>query len=171
MKLYQITDDILAIQRQLEDDEITAEQAADLIECVTGAWTEKAASVAAVILNLEADYQAMMDAGERIYNRADRLADRIMGLRHYLLDQMQATGSTSFATAEFQVGRRQNPTSVEILDRSGVPANLERTPEPKPPPAAVPDKKAIKAYLQELDNTGEACAFARLVQTERLEIK
>lgn len=137
----------------------------DTLDGLIGALEDKAAAVAAYVLNLEAEAEAVAAAEARLKARRQSLEKRAAWLRDYLKTNMEAAGVTEIAAADrtFRVRIRMNPEAVE-LDESlpELPAEYVREKVIREP-----DKAAILAALK----AGKEVPGARLVRRTRLEIK
>jgi hypothetical protein len=162
--LYEIVRHRAEFERLAESGEVDAQTVLDTLESLDGELNDKAIAVAQFSRNIEATAQAVREAGKAMLARADRLEKRADSIRNYMLFQLQFAGITKIECPWFTISIRKNPASVVIDDEKSVPAEYLVVPEPPPPR---PDKKLIAAALK----AGEDVPGARLVQSERLEIK
>lgn len=167
MNLYTITEDYRAILAAIESGKIPEEQSADVLEQMGGEWEDKARAVAAFILNLRAEALAIGNAIKAMQSRQASTERKADNLLDYLQTQMQRANKAELKTPEWVAKFRKNPPRVIIANESLVPANLMTTPTP---PKPTPNKSAIKKYLTELGKD-EVCTWARLEQSERLDLK
>lgn len=149
----------------LDDEALEPDVIRDTLDSLTGALEHKAEAVAAYILNIEAEADAVAAAEARLKARRQSLEKRASWMRDYLKAHMEAVGITEIAATDrsFRVRVRLNPEAVE-LDGS----------LPELPPEYMrekivrePDKAAILAALK----SGADVPGARLVRRTRLEIK
>ncbi len=127
----------------------------------------KVQNYAFVIRNLEAVAAAKKDAEAAMKKSRELLEKRISYLTERLKTGMEIAGVNKLDCPHFAISIRKNPPSVDVWDEKQIPAKFMRTPEPPPPPVAVPDKKAIKAAI----DANEDVPGAKLVQGTRIEIK
>jgi Siphovirus Gp157 len=162
--LYELTRYQSELERLADSGEVPPEEIKDTLEALEGDIKEKAVQVAAMTRNLDASAEAIREAGLAMLARADRLERRADSIRSYLLFHCQVAGITRIESPWFVVRVCKNPPSVVIDDEILIPAELMVTPDPPP---KRPNKMAIGAKLK----AGEDVPGARLMQTERLEIK
>lgn len=163
MKLYEITDDVLA---ELESgfNEETGE-ALPVFEEKRALWANKSQHVAAYMLNLEAGAKALAEAEARIAARRKLAESRAAWLRKYLGENMARLGITKIESPDlsFQVIRYpERDESVEIEEGATFPPELCN--DPKPP---APSKSKIRAAIL----AGHPVNGARIVRRDRITIK
>lgn len=161
LKLYEIADDV----RRLIDsgfDEETGEMLPALAQSLA-AFEGKGAAVAAYVLNIEAEADAISAAAKRLAERKKSVDARAARLRDYLRENMARTGvkridanDHSFSV-RLDIGRDE---SLLVDDAATFPESLTRI-------KREPDKTAIKAAIK----SGEPVAGARLVLRDRLTIR
>lgn len=162
--LYEIVRHRAEFERLAEQGDLDPQLILDTLESLDGELNDKAVSVAQFSRNIEATAAAVREAGKAMLERAARLEKRAESIRTYLLLQMEFAGVSKIESPWFVVQVKRNPPAVVIDDEHAVPDSYKVTPEP---PAPRPDKKAIAAALK----AGEDVPGARLVQSDRLEIK
>lgn len=161
--LYTIANEYRQACDVLADLDLDAQTVADTLESLSGDLEAKAVNVAAFLRGLEATAASIKEAEAAMKKRREAMENRADGLREYLLGAMQHTNIRKISSPHFDLAIRARPASVEIEDAAQIPADLLRTPEPKP---AEPDKKAIAAAIK----SGREVPGARLVVGERLHI-
>jgi hypothetical protein len=163
--LYQITERYREFQDLIAADPDLDEQAIqDTLEGIEGELVAKCASVAAMIMNLEASAKARKEAAKRITARAKTEQNRADWLRGYLLEQMQATNQQKISTDEFVVKVEDNPGRVsDDIDMDRLPVGLVITTVTK-----TPNKTEIRKMLLDGKDLGGA---ARLIKDQRVVIK
>lgn len=166
MKLYELTAQYRALEALEGSEDIPPEVIRDTLEGLEGELQAKATNVGLFIRNLESTADAIDEAAETMRLRGKRLRDRAQSLQQYLLLNMQATGITKVESPFFTLQVKKNPPTVIIDSENLIPAKYMRTPEPPPPPKAVPDKEAIKKAIK----TGVEVPGAHTEQFDRLEI-
>lgn len=164
LTLYELTQNRAEFERLAESGELDPQTVLDTLEAIEGSIQEKAIRVAMFSRNLEATAQAVREAGKAMLERAARLEKRAASIEQYLLMNMQFSQITKIECPYFVVSIRRNPPAVVIDDEAALPAQYRVAPEPPPPR---PDKKAIAAAIK----AGESVPGARLVESDRLEIK
>lgn len=123
---------------------------------------EKRKNVAAYILNLDAEIEAVNNACKRMKERLDTLKTRKESLENYLLSNMNKYEITEISTPEFAIKVANNPESVVIDDDFLLSDEFVKIETKR-----VPNKLAIKAALQ----NGNEVEGAHLVRTKRLIFK
>ena len=167
LKLYEISTAYRNALAAFDDEnlQLSPDVVRDTLDGLVGAFEDKAAAVAAYILNVEAEAEAVAAAEARLRARRQSLEKRAAWLRDYLKSHMEAVGVTEIAAADrtFRVRIRVNPEAVE-LDGS-----LPELPDEFVREKIIrePDKAAILAALK----SGREVPGARLVRRTRLEIK
>jgi len=164
MTLYELTQNKAEFERLMEFGELDPQMVLDTLEGLTGEIEVKGTNVAKFIRNLECVAAAKREAGKQMFESAARIERRADSIRAYLLFNMEFSGLTRIECPEFTIAVRKNPASVIIDDEAALPPRFIVQPEP---PAPRPDKAAIRDALK----AGEAVPGARLVQSDRLEIK
>ena len=168
MKLYELTKDIAEINDLIEAGEIKASDAIDTLDGMKLAVKQKGLNITALVLNEEADIDALKEAEQRIAKRRKAKQAKIEWLKGYLLDGMEANGITKIECPDFAVQLAKCPPKVETIPDAEVllaDQHGERFTRTKTTVSI--DKKALKEALQ----AGEEIAGARLVQGNRLRFK
>ena len=162
--LYEIVQHRAEFERLAEQGDLDPQLIVDTLESLDGELNDKAVAVAQFSRNIEATAAAVREAGKAMLDRAARLEKRAESIRNYLLFQMEFAQVSKIECPWFTIAIRKNPPAVIIDDEAAVPDQFKVTPEP---PAPRPDKALIRDALK----AGEDVPGARLVQSERLEIK
>lgn len=126
---------------------------------------EKAGNVAAFVLNIEAEAEAVKTAEQRLKARREALEHKAKHLRDYIQTCMEtcAINEITGPDSMFRIKVRMNPEKVELDDSlPALPAEYWREKTTREP-----DKPAILAALK----AGQEVPGARIVRTQRLEIK
>lgn len=149
--------------RQPVDEDATPEQIAESLAPLEGQIAIKGQNIAAFVLNLEAEAEAIERAAAKLKARAASLTRKQEGLRHYLMANMQAMGISEIRANDgtFRAKIVKNPPAVEVFGE--LPAEYEKV----IPEQRVPDKVKIRDELK----AGVIIEGARLVQGERLKIE
>jgi hypothetical protein len=162
--LYEIVRHRAEFERLAESGEVDPQTVLDTLESLDGDLNSKAVAVAMFSRNLEATADAVREAGKAMLARADRIEKRAESIRNYLLFNMEFAQVTKIECPFFVISIKRNPPAVVIDDEKAIPDRYKVTPEP---PAPRPDKAAIREALK----CGDEVPGARLVQSDRLEIK
>ena len=162
--LYEIVRHRAEFERLAEQGDLDPEVILGTLESLDGELNDKAVSVAQFSRNIEATAQAVREAGKAMLERAARLEKRAEAIRNYLLMQLEFAQVSKIESPWFVIQVKRNPPAVVIDSEDHIPLVYMTQPEP---PAPRPDKKAIAAALK----AGEDVPGARLVQSDRLEIK
>lgn len=166
LSLYTLSNEV---ERLLSGDDAydaeTGELSPALLEALE-ATKDKGANVAAYILNMGAQLDAMTEHMLRIKERHEALANRQEKLREYLQANMKRTGITEIAANDgtFLVKLYiERDASVEIYDEKQIPAQFLTTPKP-------PEPKPSKAEIGKALKAGQDVPGARIIKRDRLTI-
>jgi trehalose-6-phosphatase len=122
MHLYEIANTHNQAFLEMADmEDLPEEVINDTLEALQGSFNDKAISVAAFFMNMDADIQAMKDAEKRIADRRKAKEGKVKWMKDYLLINMQRTGITKIECPQFAISLRTNPESVHIVDESLIP--------------------------------------------------
>jgi len=162
LTLYELTDSYRAAFLALPED-VTQEQIEQALVLIKDQITVKGQNIAAFVLNLEAEAEAIERVAEKLKGRAAVLRHKKEGLRAYLHANMKLLGISEIKANDgtFKAKIVKNPPAVEIT--GSLPPEFERI----IPEQRVPDKDKIRAELK----AGVLLSGARLVQGERLKIE
>ena len=161
--LYQLTTEFRSMLDSAFDPETG--EALPGFEQLRGQLANKAANVAAYILNCESDAAQAKAAIERIKGIQTAYERRAEQMRAYLMENMKASGINEIKADDRSFVVKFYPDrdeSVELEERDDWPLDLCN--EPKPP---TPSKSKIKAAIL----AGEPVAGARIVRRDRLSIR
>ena len=162
--LYNITAEYLANVKLLESMDFDDETKKDTLESLQGDFENKAISIGFVQKTLSAHVGAIDAALKDMQERKRAVENKLNRLNEYLLASMQQAGITSISCPQFDIKLKSNPVKVDIYEAGLLSSEFMRQPEPPPPQ---PDKKAIKEAIE----AGKEVQGARLIKTQRLEIK
>lgn len=162
LALYQLADQYRVALSELPED-ATDEQISAALAPLEGQIALKGQNIAAFVLNLNAEADAVERAAEKLKSRATVLKRRQESLRNYLYTNMKALGITEIKANDgtFKAKIVKNPPAVEIV--GPIPAEYEKV----IPEQRVPDKIKLKDELK----AGVIIEGATLVQGERLKIE
>ncbi len=164
LTLYEIAETYRHALTALEDMDLSPETVTDTLDGLAGDLQVTATNIAKFVKNLEGLAAQIKEEETHMAHRRKRLDERAQAIREYIKGCMETAGITKIDCPFFQLSIKKNPPAVEIINENLVPSDLMRVP---PPPAPVPDLKQISQMLK----VDGACAYARLVQATRLEIK
>lgn len=167
LSLYTLSDQV---ERLLSSDEAfdpeTGELSPALVEALD-ATKDKAVSVAAFILNRDAEIVAIEEHINKVESRRAHLVTRQEKLREYLAANMKRTGITEIAANDGTFRAKlyvERDASVEVFDEKQIPAQFMTKPKP-------PEPKPSKAEIGKAIKAGTEVPGARIVKKDRLEIK
>jgi hypothetical protein len=159
--LYTLSHDFAKSLDQLFDPETG--EALPAFEEMRGQLASKGTSVAAYILDVEADASKAKEAITRIKSLQSAYEKKAERLREYLAENMKTAGISEIKGDAFLVKLYPDrDESVEIDEGAQFDESL--CAEPKPP---APSKTKIKAAIL----AGQPIAGARIVRKDRLTIK
>ena len=113
MKLYELTNDYLALLDAIDNGEIPEEAIADTLEAITEEIESKADSIACVLKNLDADIIAIKAEEVRLAERRKAKEKSYERIKQYLSDTLQVAGLDKIETARNKITFRKSE-SVEI---------------------------------------------------------
>lgn len=162
MTLYELTDDYMRLLEFAEDPDADPEAIADTMDALEGEIEVKAEGYAKVIKQIEADADGIAKEIERLQQRRKTMENNIKGMKLRLQEAMEATGKTKFKTELFSFGIQNNPPRLVVDgDLKDIPESLLIPQDP------IPDKKAIKALLDD----GFELGYAHIEQGRSLRIR
>lgn len=113
MKLYELTNDYLALMNAIDNDELPEEAIADTLEAITAGIEEKADSIACLLKNLDAECIAIKAEESRLAERRKAKEKSIERIKQYLSDSLQSAGIDKIETARNRITFRKSE-SVEV---------------------------------------------------------
>jgi hypothetical protein len=167
LTLFEIAQEYRAVTDILMDSGCDEQTLSDTMEGEAWPLELKAQNYGFVIRNLQATANSIKEAERQMKARRESIEKRAESLTERLKTGMEIAGVTKLDCPHFALSIKRNPPSVDVWDEKQIPAKFMRTPEPPPPPVAVPDKAAIKAAI----NNDEDVPGAKLAHGTRLEIK
>ena len=161
--LYEITESTKqALDEVLTLEDVPQEAINDTIEGLTGELEVKQTNVAAYVLNLNSDVQAMKEYNNKMVTRIKQKERLIEKLKSSLLWSFLRTGIKKVESAELTVSLRKNPPKVVINNESLIPDEFIKTKM-----VIDIDKSSIKKALL----NGKDVSGAHLESSERIDIK
>jgi type I site-specific restriction-modification system R (restriction) subunit len=113
MKLYELTNDYLALLDAIDNDEIPEEAIADTLEAITACIEDKADSIACLLKNLDADIVAIKAEEARLAERRKAKEKSHERIKQYLSETLQRAGLDKIETARNRITFRKSE-SVEV---------------------------------------------------------
>lgn len=113
MKLYDLTNEYLALLDAIDNDEIPEEAIADTLEAITGEIESKADSIASLLKNLDADILAIKAEESRLAERRKAKEKSYERIKEYLSSTLQLAGLDKIETARNKISFRKSE-SVEV---------------------------------------------------------
>ena len=113
MKLYELSNDYLALMEAIENDELPEEAVADTLESIVVGIEDKADNIACILKSISADINAIKTEEDRLAERRkkkERLHERI---KQYLSDELLKVGMDKVETARNKITFRKSE-AVEI---------------------------------------------------------
>ena len=167
LTLFQIASEYRAITDVLMDAGVDEQTLTDTLEGEAWPLELKAQNYGFVIRNLESTAASIKEAEKQMADRRKAIEKRAAALIERLKTGLEIAGVQKLDCPHFALTIKKNPPSVDVWDERQIPAEFMRTPEPPPPPVAVPDKAAIKEAIK----AGRDVPGAQMAQGTRLEIK
>jgi DNA repair ATPase RecN len=115
MKLYELTNDYLALLNAIDNDELPEEAIADTLEAITASIEDKADSIACLLKNLDADCKAIKAEEERLAERRKAKEKSHERIKQYLSETLQIAGIDKIETARNKITFRKSEV-VEVAE-------------------------------------------------------
>lgn len=113
MKLYELTNDYLALLEAIDNDEIPEEAIADTLESITACIEDKADNIACLLKTLDAECKAIKAEEERLAERRKAKEKSHERIKQYLSETLQRAGLDKIETARNKITFRKSE-SVEV---------------------------------------------------------
>lgn len=165
MKLYELTDQFLALQTALENGVDTDEEWDELCQkyqLTSDEIGEKCESIARMMRNLKAEATAVKEEKQRLAARQTALENSVDKLKQLVKNFMVAIGTSKVKTTIGNYTIQKFPPSVTVTDITKIP---ERFLTPQPP------KVDAKAMIAEWKETGELFNGVEIGQREGVVFK
>lgn len=165
MKLYELTNDYIALMQAIDNDELPEECIADTLEAITGEIEIKADNIACMLKNIEAEVKAIKDEEANLATRRKTKEKAYERLKEYLSATLQSLSIDKVETARNKITFRKSE-SVEIDDTfiEWAQKNREDLLKYSAPTA---DKTEIKKLLKD----GAELQGAQLISKSNIQIK
>lgn len=115
MKLYELTNDYLALLDAIDNGELPEEAIADTLEAITAGIEEKADSIACLLKTLDAECFAIKVEEARLAERRRAKERQHERIKQYLSETLQRAELDKIETARNRITFRKSE-SVEIID-------------------------------------------------------
>ena len=159
--IYQLTDDILFIQKMIEEG-VPEEAFAEALAKFDGELTAKLEGYAMVIKNIESDIEGLKAEEKRLAERRKAMENAVKRMKENMQYSMVATGQLKVKGEKFNFTVQKNPPSLKVLDENLIPQDFITVEEVK-----IIDKKAILAELK----NGAELAGVEISQGESIRIR
>lgn len=159
--LYELSEEIQAIQTAYENGEIPEEAFADTLEGVQMAFDKKVENICKLRANLLADAATYKAESDRLKARETTAKNEASRLQNYLLSVLQAAGQKKIKAGTFTASIAKSPAALKIYDESLIPKSYY-VPQPD---------KIDSAAIKEAIKSGENVPGAMLEQGEHLNIR
>jgi hypothetical protein len=120
-KLYEITNDLRAIEEfecQGQDD---LQALNDLFGEAHGALTDKVEGICKMLKNLDAESEALANEAKRLTDRKKTVENKIKSIKDFLKYQLKGIGLDKLSAGTFNLSIRSNPGSLKIVNPDIVP--------------------------------------------------
>lgn len=118
--IYKLTDDILFIQKLIEDG-VPEEEFAEALKRFDGELTEKLEGYAMVIKNIESDIEGLKAEEKRLDKRRKAMENSVKRMKENMQYSMVATGQLKVKGEKFNFTVQKNPPSLKVLDEALIP--------------------------------------------------
>ncbi len=140
-KLYELTEDYLAVMDMLQDDTIDIETIMDTLEGIEGEIEQKADNYAKIIRMLKGEIDVLKAEEERINSRRKTVENNVKRLEKSLERSMIVIDKKKFKTSLFSFSIQKNPPTVAVIgDADDIPREFYIPQEP------VLDKRSLLKY-------------------------
>jgi hypothetical protein len=134
----------------------------DTLEALGGELEDKAINVAKFLRNMETAADAIKAAEADMAKRRKALENRVQWLKSYIKGNMEACGISQIECPYFKLSIQKNPSAVNILDESAIPAQFKEQ---------ITSWKIDKTAIKDVIKAGGAVSGAELTNGTRLAIK
>ena len=112
MKLYELTNDYLALMSAIDNDEIPEEAIADTLEAIVGSVEDKADNISCILKNLEAEITAIKAEEDKLAKRRKAKENSYERMKEYLSESLQKMGIDKIETARNKITFRKSEKVV-----------------------------------------------------------
>lgn len=156
--LYELKNDLQAIQNLIELGDYTEEQLADTIDSINLAVEDKLEGYAMVVRNIESDIDGLKAEEKRLADRRKSLENGVKRMKEAMHDALVLTGEKKVKTPRFTISLRKS-SAVEVVDESLIPEEFVKVTKSI-------NKSDLAKKLKEAEVPG-----AKLVENQSLQIR
>lgn len=128
--LYQLTGRYAEVVNLMDDAE-SYEQLQDTLESLEGELTDKFESVIKIMLNYEAEAEAIKMEIGALKSRVKKKENNAASIKRWLDDAMKRADMSRVETAIRTLSYRKNPASIEVTDYEKIPEGFLKEPKPR----------------------------------------
>ena len=121
-KLYELTDEYLALWDSLQDPEADWTEAEEKLRGIERAFDDKVSACAKMIRNMESEETALTREIDRMSRRRDALVRKTKAIKEYVKAEMEMSGREKVRTDVFTVSVQHSPDKVHVTDEAKIPA-------------------------------------------------
>lgn len=166
MKLYELTNDYIALMQAIDDDELPEECIADTLEAITGEIEVKADNIACMLKNIEADITAIKSEETKLAVRRKTKERAYESLKQYLSLALQSMSIDKVETSRNKITFRKSE-SVELDEEAFISWAQENRDDLLTYSAPTANKTEIKKLLK----GGAEIVGAQLISKQNIQIK
>ena len=166
MKLYELTNDYIALMNAIENDEIPEEAISDTLEAITAEIEDKADNIACMMKNLDAEIIAIKAEETRLAERRKSKERMIERVKQYLSDALQGANIDKVETARNRITFRKSE-SVELDEGAFVAWAIKNRDDLLTYTAPKANKTEIKKAIK----SGADIVGATLISKNNIQIK
>lgn len=166
MKLYELSNDYIALMQAIDNDEIPEEAIADTLEAIKGEIEVKADNIACLLKNIEADVVAIKAEETRLAERRKAKEKTHERVKQYLSDVLQNMSIDKVETARNNISFRKSE-GVELDEDTFIKWAQENRDDLLTFSAPKANKTEIKKALK----GGAEIIGAQLVSKKNIQIK
>lgn len=162
MNIYEITQSMLAIMGEIEENEgeIT-DEVAEKLKITSDQLADKAEAYCKLIRNTESDIAGIKGEIERLRKRQKSAENLIERLKASLVNAMEVSDQPKLKAGSFSLSVRRTE-SVNVTDIEALPSKYKRE---------VVEVKADKNLIKEAIKNGEMVDGAELVENQSLNLR
>jgi hypothetical protein len=165
MKLYEITNEYLALMQAIDNDEIPEDAIEDTLEAIKGEIEVKADNIACLLKNIDADIMAIKAEETRLAERRKAKEKAHDRLKQYLSDMLQRVNIGKVETARNSITFRKSE-AVEIDEKAFFVWAVNNRSDLVTYSAPKPNKTEIKKALK----GGDEIIGASLISNTNIQI-
>ncbi|MDG1996026.1 MAG: siphovirus Gp157 family protein [Emcibacteraceae bacterium] len=121
MKLYEQTGDMLRLQEQIENGELSNDDVADTLEGMELDFNDKAVKIMQVAQSFDGDVSVLDAEIKRLQGKKKAIKANQDKLKEYLRYNMETSGITKISCPMFNITLRKPVQKVEVLDVDLIP--------------------------------------------------